>query len=449
MERRLYNFNYSQDIVNLQTKYSLFKRVANIVFSITFEGGFEKNIMEQALQMLIERNDCLRITFVKEGKETKQFFVQERKIGKIPHMNLDTPRKLDAFVKNFRMGVVDVYKGKTIIPHFITGPTGEDMLFVKISHMVADTYGIGILVNDLQAIYNALKTNSELPPAPGKFEDILKKDEEYRANEATLERDREFFRNYYEKLHPAAPLYCGIHGNTSDRWLKYKRRGDISLPYLFVKCDTEGYRFVIPAAITAKAAQWCEEKKISISTFFFYTCAIAASLRNDKAPYQLPLELMNCRATVLDRKAAGTKVQSLSTYTTVNYNKTFEENITEIFNDQSELYKHTRLSYLEIEAMQHKLWNYSMMSQLTNFSFSFIPISMPEGISLQVYSNGKGALAAYIALMLNVKTNEIYVNYDIQTQMCTPRELIEFQNIYVKVIESVLDTPNKPLNDIF
>lgn len=90
-----------------------------------------------------------------------------------------------------------------------------------------------------------------------------------------------------------------------------------------------------------------------------------------------------------------------------------------------------------------------MTSQLTNFSFSFIPMSMPDGITMQVYSNGKGALAAYIALMLNVKTNEIYVNYDIQTKMCSPRELVEFQNTYLNVIETVIEKSNIPLDNIF
>ena len=31
-EKVLYGFNSSQDIIHLQTKYTLFKRVANIVF---------------------------------------------------------------------------------------------------------------------------------------------------------------------------------------------------------------------------------------------------------------------------------------------------------------------------------------------------------------------------------------------------------------------------------
>ena len=150
-----------------------------------------------------------------------------------------------------------------------------------------------------------------------------------------------------------------------------------------------------------------------------------------------------------DRKAAGTKVQSLSVYTTVDYKKTFSENIAELFEDQNELYRHTKLSYLEIQDIEHKLWNYSMMSQITNFSFSFIPVMMPEGVTMQIHSNGKGALPAYIALMHDLRSNEIHAIYDVQTKMCTAEQLIDFQNTYIRVVESVLDSPHKALEELF
>lgn len=444
----LYQFNYSQDIVHLQTQYSLFNRVSNIVFSVAFDNGFDNRLMEQAVNLLIDRNDCLRLRFIKDGKKIKQYFEPERNIGPIPSVSFDTHGAMDAFIRKFRRKAVNVEKGETLKIVFVTDPCGTRMILVKISHMVADTYGIGILVNDLNSIYFALKNQEELPPCPGKFEDILSNDANYRSNDNAIEKDRVFFKEYYQQRHPERPDYCGIHGNMSDRWMKLKRKGAISLPYFFIRCDTKGYRFTIPTAITEKAMKWCMEAGISMNSFFFYTCAVACSLRNDKAKYQLPLELLNCRATVADRKAAGTKVQSLSVYTTVDYEKSFVENIRPLAAEQNELYRHTKLTYLEIQDIEHKLWNYSMLSQITNFCFSFIPFSMPEGLHLQVYSNGKGALPAYIALMHNVKTNEIYVNYDVQTQMCSPEQLIEFQNIYMKVVETVLNNPDTPLKKI-
>ena len=71
----LYQFNYSQDIVHLQTQYSLFNRVSNIVFSVAFDNGFDNRLMEQAVNLLIDRNDCLRLRFIKDGKKIKQYFL--------------------------------------------------------------------------------------------------------------------------------------------------------------------------------------------------------------------------------------------------------------------------------------------------------------------------------------------------------------------------------------
>ena len=449
MEAKTYSFNYSQDIIHLQTKYALFKRVANILFSVTFENGFDEGRMLDALQLLIDRNDCLRLTFFKEGKEMRQFFEPARKLGKVPSVRFETTSQLEAWVRRFRRKGLDMTKGQTFKPVFAVNASGEQMVFIKISHYVADTYGIGVLVNDLSAIYEALSNGSELPPAPGSFEEVIRKDNEYRANTEATEKDRSFFEEYYGKTHAERPLYCGIHGDESDRWLKYKKKGDISLPYLFIRCDTKGYRFVIPAAITLRAEQWCKENEISMNTFFFYTYAIACSLRNNRAPIQAPLELMNCRATVADRKAAGTKVQSLSVCTKVDYEKSFNENIAALYAETTEMYRHTRLTYLEMEAMQHKVWNYSMLSQVINYCFSYIPIKNPKGVRLQVWSNGKGALVTYLAMMHHVDTNEVTVNYDIQTKMVTPEQLIEFQNLLTHVIEAVLDKPAAPLAELF
>lgn len=449
MSQPHYSFNNSQDIVHLQTKFSLFNRVSNILFSVTFENGFNFSTLRQAFQLLIDRNDCLRLKFVKKGKNISQFIEQRREIGEIPIVSFDTFGKMDTFINKFRKKAINLYKGESLKVVFATNPSGEQSAIIKISHFVADTYGMGVLINDLFGIYNALEKGEELPVAPGKFEEVLKKDNEYRANQDAVVKDREFFQDYYRVRHSERPQYCGIHGNYSDHWLKLKKKGAISLPYFLVKCDTKGYRFVFPSAITQRVEEWCNQKGISMNTFFFYTCAIACSLRNDKAPYQLPLELLNCRATVADKKAAGTKVQSLSVYTTVDYQKSFNDNIAAMFEEQNELYRHTRLSYLEIQDIEHDLWKYSMMSQLTNFCFSFIPVSMPEGVRMQVHSNGKGALPAYVALMLDLRTKEIYATYDVQEKMCSPEQLIEFQNIYTHVIETVLSNPDTILNHIF
>lgn len=449
MEKALYGFNSSQDVINLQTKYSLFGRVANIVFSTEVEAGYDKAVMTEAINIVIERNDCLRLHFVKKGKETLQYFEDSKKIANIPEKVFNLNGDKVKFLHSFRRNPLKIYKGEVLKVVFATEVNGNQSIYFKISHFVADQYGIGVIVSDLFKVYDALKNGHELPAAPGSYEAVLQKDLAFKANDELRAKDEAFFKDYYEVRHPERPMYCGIHGDSSDRWMKIKKKGQISLPYLFVKCDTEGYRFTIPAAVGAKVKQWCAENQIPMSTFYFTTCNLTSSLVNGKQERLVPLMLLDCRGTLAERKAGGTKVQAISVYSIFDYSKSFLENIKEAFNDQNELYKHTRLTYLEVEAIQHKLWNYSMVSQLTSLSFSYIPFEAPEGIKFQIHSNGKGALVAYVALMVSSKTDEVDVIYDIQTKMTTPPQLAEFQNTYVHVIETVLDASDKKLNELF
>lgn len=444
----LLGFNNSQDVINLQTKYTLFKRVVNIVFSVTCDEGFDPQLMKQALNKLYERNDCLRMTFVKDGKETKQYFVDHRTVGQIPTVRFDTFGKMEAYINKFRRKPTNAYKGDILRVVFAVNPEGKQMILFKISHFAADTYGIGILVNDLFAVYNALRDGQELPAAPGTFAEIIRKDNEYRHAEA-IKKDEEFFHDYFFNRHPEPPIYCGTHGNKSDLWLKEKNKGHFAKTYLFVRCDTLGYQFTIPASINEKVLKWSSDNAISPSSFYYYTCSIAQSLINDRARNVLNIELLNCRGTVADRKAAGTKAQSVAIYTIVDYAKSFTENIKPLFDEQNEIYRHTRMSYLDIEAMQHKAWNYSMLKSLNGVAYSFIPMAAPKGITLQVHSNGKGALFTYMALMHDLNTNEVYVNYDVQKLMVTPQQLIDFQNQYIRVIEAVLARPDEALEVVF
>ena len=446
MEHKLYGFNSSQDVINLQTKYSLFARVSNIVFATVVDDGFDRELMTVAINKLFERNDCLRITFLKKDKKIMQYFEESRTIGKIREYVFETAAQQDSFVRSFRRRALNCFKGETLKAVYAVNPDGKDMILFKVSHYVADQYGIGVLVNDLFSVYEALKNGSELPPAPGSFEEVLKKDLEYKDNSEAVEKDKAFFHEYYEgKEHP---VYCGIHGNNSERWHKLKKKGNFSLPYLFVKCDTTGYKLTIPAALSEKAFAWCEENKITPSAFFFNAFCITASLVNNKEKIQAPLMLLDCRGTMAERKAAGTKVQSLSIYVKIDYDKSFNENIAEEYAAQNQLFRHTKLTYLEVEALQHKLWGHSMLSQITNFCYSFIPFSTPKGVTMQVLSNGKGALATYVALMLDVNTNVISVVYDIQDKMTTAGQLMEFHNAYLQTIEAVLNRPTEKLSDI-
>ena len=445
----LYHFSCSQDVIRLQNKYALFKRVLNILFSVTFDEGFDEALMTRALNKLFERHDCLRLRFVQQGKETMQYFEKERKVGKIPSLRLDSNDAYEAFFRRFRRKPTDVAKGDVLRVVYAVNPDGKKMVICKISHYVADTYGIGVLAEDLMGIYHALRDGKELPPAPGSFEEIIRKDNEYRNDATALERDRDFYRDYYFNRHPEHPVYCGTHGNRSDRWLKYKHKGEFGLPYLFVRCDTDPFQFAVPNSITQAAEKWCTDNGISMTAFFLMSFSLALSLINDRERSMANVLILNCRGTVADRKTAGTKCSAVAAVTDIDYGKSFQDLANVMAGEHNEFFRHTRLSYLDMEKMQHDAWKFSMLRFLNCAGFSYIPFTAPDGVTFQLHSNGKGALVTYIAIMHDVKRNEVFINYDVQKLLVTPAQLVDFQNVYNRVMEKVLAHPDAPLNELF
>ena len=80
MERTYYELTPSQEVVELQCKYTLFKRVVNILFSATSEEKLNFGIMENAFNKIVERNDCLRIRFVKKEAVALKLIYTKSKI---------------------------------------------------------------------------------------------------------------------------------------------------------------------------------------------------------------------------------------------------------------------------------------------------------------------------------------------------------------------------------
>ena len=89
-EIKYYDLNPSQEVSRLQTKYTLFKRVINILFSTTSDKPLDWKLMEKAYNKVVERNDCLRIRFVKKDKKLMQYFEKQPPKATVPVLTFKT-----------------------------------------------------------------------------------------------------------------------------------------------------------------------------------------------------------------------------------------------------------------------------------------------------------------------------------------------------------------------
>jgi len=444
--KELYELNASQQVVMLQCKYTLFKRVINILTYAELDEEFDYEMMRLALNKVIERNDCLRLRFVKKGRKTMQYFTESARIDNVPTKTFATKEEQDAYIKEYRKSPIKYLKGVVIEPTFVKTYDGKNMILLKVCHLVLDMYGINVIFKDLFQVYQSLKNNTELPELPGKFEDVLKKDLEQQHNSEKVNKNKTFFENY---LHGKEfPYYAGIAGSNEPIWAKQVAKGKHTNKMFFVHCDTECFVEPISKQVVDKVTEYSKSQNVSMANVLFYLCSMTASKLNGDVNKMLPLELCNCRGTMQEKKCAGTKVQNISCYTVIDYDKSLNDNIKEFAVGQNELYKHTGYSGTMFEACINKVYKSSMLETLYSITFSLIPYSSPKGVRVGVFSNGKGALPCYIALMYDIDNGDIHMAYDVQTKITTEQNVQEFHKRYLNIIEQTLANPDKKLSEL-
>lgn len=442
---QLYETTLSQDLPILQTKYTLYKRIINITMSATTKRHLDYDIMLKALNKAVERNDCARLRFVKKKGKIMQYFLPKYEYAEMTFKHFDNKESQEKFISKEVHTAVKYMKGEVLKPYFIETYDNKFMIILKVCHINFDLYGLNIFFKDLFDVYDCLEKGKELPKSPLPFENVIKKDLEHKNDKEYFVKNEKFFDDYLRAR--SQPYYAGLHGKKGKHYEKMIKKGKHSMKMFFLKNDTKGYMHDIPDGMTAKLLEYCQENKISPANYLLFAFSVVQAKMNDV--YNLmPLELCNCRGTISEKLSAGTKVQSLACYTTIHPEMEYDENLRNFCENQMLLYKHIGFSDTAFQMMSHKIYNSSLLGTFYSLTFSFIPMDIPEGIDFEVYSNGKCALPAYIAVVFDIKKKSMRIVYDCQTQLMDDEDIKHFHNELMKTLKVVLENPNTKIEKL-
>lgn len=444
--KTLYQTTLAQDVVILQTKYCLDKRVVNIISSMTSSTPLDFSVMQEAFNLVVKRNDCLRLRFVKKGKELMQYFEKEVKFENIPNLEFNSETKFLSFVDKIKKKPIKYKKGVVVEPYFIKTHDGKFMVLLKVCHLVLDLYGINVIFKDLFEVYNSLLNKTQLPETPVQFETLIKQDLKKKNDQTFKQNNLDFYDNYFKNTE--RPCYAGIAGDNSKIWLKQKAKGKIGTKMFLINCNTKGYSLNIDKEVVSKVIDYCSKTKVSPAHFIFYAMNLCCSKVNHDTPVILHLGLSNCRGTAQEKKCAGTKAQSSACNVKFNFDKPFESELKNFVKDQMLLYRHLGCSDTDMQMLLYKNYKYSFLESIYGLCFSFVPFDMPEGLEFNIYSNEKCALPAYIAVLYDLTKQEMQIAYDVQTKITTKEDVISYHEKLTNIIKQLLDNPQVLLKDI-
>lgn len=446
--RNYYDLTAAQSVALYQCKYSLFKRVINILLSATVEDDIDFELLKKVFNEVVKRNDCLRGRFVKKNKKVMQYFLNENEVefNHIECLEFKTKEEQETFIEKLTKKAVKYMKGEVIIPYFIKTYDNKSMVLLKVCHLILDMYGIYFILNDLFDVYYAMKNGTKMPELPAKYEDVVKSDLDKITNDFDYKECKEFFQHYLSSREE--PYYAGISGANEPNWKKRQAKHKRTIQLFFVKNDTKGYQKKISNDLVKSLVELSKEKNIPFTSLLFFACAVCCGLLNNNVKYMFPLELLNCRATHDERNCGGTKAQSLACYTDLDYSKSFLDNLHTFYETQIRLNKRYYFPDTDFEMLIHKTYGSSFFGMYYNIAFSFIPYVKKYGIEYNVYSNGKCALPCYLIFLYDIENHEMQMGYDVQTKLSSEQDVNNYHENLLYVLEQIVNNPNIALEEL-
>ena len=443
---KYYQTTLAQDVVLLQTKYCLDKRVVNIISSMASSSPLNFSVMLDAFNLVIERNDCLRLRFKKKNRKLMQYFEQTVKLDSIPYFEFNSLEEFESFIDKIRKKPIKYKKGVVFEPYFIKTHDNKYMVLIKVCHLILDLYGINIIFKDLFEVYNALINNTKLPEMPVQFETLIEKDLVKKNDKKFMKSNYDFYDNYFKTREE--PYYAGIGGDNSKIWLKQKAKGHRAMKIFLVNCDTKGYCHELNNNTVLKAIDFCTTNRYSLANFLFYCMNICCSKINNNLKTMLPIELCNCRGLAQEKRCAGTKAQSAACHVELDFESTFEESLKKFIKEQMILYRHLGCSDTDIQTLLHKNYSYGLLEIYYGIAFSFVPFSIPQGLEFMIYSNEKCALPAYLGVLYDIDNQKMQIAYDVQTKIVTKHDVMAFHQKLTDIINQVIDNPEILIKNI-
>ncbi len=210
-DQERFPFIPSQEMINFMLKYSFFhKNVIQIPASIIVDKKFDFGIMTKALNIEIERNDCMRLRIEKKFGKFSQYFIDEYKIESVPTVSFKTKEEQKKFFDAEAQKPIRHLKGEDFRIWFFTDYRGKNGIFINISHLCMDAAAVFTFFADLFAIYDHLTEGKPMPKPLGSYKELIKKELAYVNDKSNIEYEEKFFTEFFMK--DGDPLYAGVHG---------------------------------------------------------------------------------------------------------------------------------------------------------------------------------------------------------------------------------------------
>lgn len=170
-EQEWYDVSYAQQRLWILDKLEANKIVYNMPGSFVFEGDFDRDAFTQTIEAILDRHESLRTTFISVNGEPKQKINTRAALGfEVGYTDLrdkNEPWELaKTLLQEEASAPFDLEKGPLWRVNLLQVEESIYVVMFTLHHIVGDAWSIGVLVNEISTLYNALSQGKENPLLP-------------------------------------------------------------------------------------------------------------------------------------------------------------------------------------------------------------------------------------------------------------------------------------------
>lgn len=452
--QKVYNLIHSQQMVQFMWRYSLHMQSTQIPFAIAFDEDLDFNILARAVNIEIERNDCMRLRVFRDGFKIKQFFLDEYKLEKILLKNFHSKDEQTAFFDKDAEKKLDIFHGETIRIIFFRDPYGKCGVYLKASHMIMDFVAVFLFFKDLMAVYDSIKNGTDMPKPLAKYEDIIKKELSDEGLEARIQKDIEAISE--KVVLDRKPAYNGITGQTlleKQRKLLMNKNLDTPHSYLPVRDRTHLVKCRLNDADSKKISDFIKENNLSAECVIQLAFRIYLSKINGHTNDSLFWVLCPKRKTVKEKRCGGTLASPLPWREILDDNKSFLNLSKQLRETQAFLFRHSEVPFTVVRQMERDEFGYALMQSANDMMFSYLPTSGENSFGgrdyeFTAYNFGHYVMPVYALTMQDPCSGRYSFSYIHRLWITKDEDIYRFHDGVVRTLLEGVVNPEKTIAEI-
>lgn len=453
-----YPITNSQQMMYLMSlKYGSGYPVNNIGCGVYWKGDFDKTEMKASIYEAIKRCDTMRLRFVMGPKlqlhqyvtETSELVVEDWDLS---DMTIDEAEETLLAFSRTTIPMFNCEVHKIFLVKFKGGYHG---IFMRLHHLAMDAYSLKIFVNDVMEIYKHRTQGTAYPKPMKPYLPALKKELEYQTSEQH-EIDAQYWYDSLAKT--SEPIFTDfmLDNRLKKQQIEFpdRRFADIhsGLP------DADAVRFSMSKESTDKLLALCAEKNLSIFSVISMAVRTALSCFNDNQEDVSFKMIINRRATIEEKKSGGLRINFLPMRSIIKPEATFCDAVENISGVQSEMYAHSKLSFLETLKERHKSMSEDAKFDSTYDSFGlsyqpYVPFTcindeMKDSLRSIWYNNGATMIPLYLTVSHRASDGGLDFNFEYRREQQAAYDLTVFYSKMEKILVLGAENPDITVGEI-